>query len=42
MDKQSNLDFELMSLTFKIRDFLSPRKKILEEVAIKQGFHVLD
>ena len=42
MGRQSGLDFELMSLTFKIRDFFSPRKNILEEAGIKKGFHVLD
>lgn len=39
---KSNVDFRIMSLTFKIRDFFSPRANILEEVGIKQGFHVLD
>jgi ubiquinone/menaquinone biosynthesis C-methylase UbiE len=39
---QSNLDFTLTSLSFKIRDFFSPRKNILKEVGIKTGFHVLD
>jgi ubiquinone/menaquinone biosynthesis C-methylase UbiE len=39
---QTNLDFKLMSLSFKIRDFFSPRKNILKEVGIKTGFHVLD
>lgn len=43
MDKsKSNVGFRLMALTFKIRDFLSPRVNILKEVGIKQGFHVLD
>jgi ubiquinone/menaquinone biosynthesis C-methylase UbiE len=31
-----------MALEFKIRDFLSPRDDVLNEVGIKQGFHVLD
>jgi len=39
---QSNLDFRLMSLTMKFRDFVRPRMNILEEVEIKEGFHVLD
>jgi hypothetical protein len=39
---QSNLDFKLMSLSFKMRDFFSPRKNILKEVGIKPGFHALD
>jgi len=43
MDKsKSNVDFRIMSLTFKIRDFFSPRVNILKEVEIKKGFHVLD
>ena len=39
---KSNLDFRLMSLTYKFRDFLLPRMNILKEVGIKAGFHVLD
>ena len=39
---QSGLDFRLMSLTYKFRDFLLPRMNILKEVGIKSGFHVLD
>jgi ubiquinone/menaquinone biosynthesis C-methylase UbiE len=39
---QSNLDFRLMSLTYKFRDFLQPRMNILKEVGIETGFHVLD
>jgi ubiquinone/menaquinone biosynthesis C-methylase UbiE len=31
-----------MSLEFKLRDLLSPRKDVLEEVGIRPGFHVLD
>ena len=43
LDKpKPNLDFKIMALTYKIRDFLLPRMKILEEVGIKPGFHVLD
>lgn len=43
MDKaQSNLDFRLMSLMFKARDMVAPRKPILEEVGIQPGFRVLD
>jgi len=40
--KQSDLDFKLMSLTYKLRDFHLPRMNILKEVGIKEGFHVLD
>lgn len=43
MDKpKTNLDFRLMSLTYKIRDFFSPRINILRDVGIKPGFIVLD
>lgn len=39
---KSNLNFRLMSLTYKFRDFLLPRMNILKEVGIEAGFHVLD
>jgi cyclopropane fatty-acyl-phospholipid synthase-like methyltransferase len=39
---KSNLDFRLMSLTYKFRDFLLPPMSILKEVGIESGFHVLD
>jgi ubiquinone/menaquinone biosynthesis C-methylase UbiE len=39
---ESNFNFWLMSLSFSLRDFFSPRKNILKEVGIKPGFHVLD
>ena len=39
---QSNLDFKLMALTYKLRDFLRPRMNILEEAGIKSCFQVLD
>jgi len=38
----SNLDFRLMSLTYKLRDFRLPRMNILKKVGIETGFHVLD
>jgi ubiquinone/menaquinone biosynthesis C-methylase UbiE len=38
----SGLGFRIMALSFKIRDFLGPRKDIVKEVGIKEGFHVLD
>jgi len=41
-EPKSNLDFRLMSLTYKFRDVIKPRASILEEVGIKAGFHVLD
>jgi ubiquinone/menaquinone biosynthesis C-methylase UbiE len=43
MDKPvSPFHFKLMSFFFKFRDLLLPRKKILEEVGIRPGTHVLD
>ena len=38
----SNLDFKVMAFTFKIRDFFRPRRDIVKEVGIKEGFRVLD
>lgn len=38
----SKVWFRLMAAEFKIRDALKPRKNIIEEVGIKQGFKVLD
>jgi ubiquinone/menaquinone biosynthesis C-methylase UbiE len=31
-----------MAFAFKIRDFLRPRRDIVKEVEMKEGFHVLD
>ena len=31
-----------MAFEFKIRDFIKPRKKIVDEVGLKKGFDVLD
>jgi len=43
MDKpKSNIDFKLMSFTYKLRDSFSPRINVLKEVGIKPGFHILD
>lgn len=43
MDKpMSNFHFRVMAFAFKLRDFLLPRRNILKEVGIRQGFHVLD
>jgi ubiquinone/menaquinone biosynthesis C-methylase UbiE len=39
---QSNMDFTLMSWSFRFRDFFLPRKNILKEVGIRAGFQVLD
>ena len=38
----SDLGFRAMVFTFKIRDFFGPRKDIVKEVGIEEGFHVLD
>jgi ubiquinone/menaquinone biosynthesis C-methylase UbiE len=38
----SNIGFRVMAFTFKIRDFLRPRRDIVKEAGIKEGFHVLD
>ena len=43
MDKpMSSFDFRFMSVGYRFRDFFRPRINILEEVGIRQGFHVLD
>ena len=43
MDKpMSNLGFKMMSFAFIVRDFFKPRRKVIVEVGIKQGDHVLD
>lgn len=39
---EPNSHFRLMSLQYKFRDFFVPRMKILKEVDIGEGFHVLD
>lgn len=38
----SNFGFKTMAFAFKIRDFFKPRKDIVKEVGIKEGFRVLD
>lgn len=37
-----NLMFNGMSFIFKLRDLISPRKRVLEEAGIKPGYRVLD
>jgi ubiquinone/menaquinone biosynthesis C-methylase UbiE len=32
----------MMALGFKIRDLVNPRQKIVKEIGLKAGFHVLD
>jgi len=38
----SDLGFKAMAFTFKIRDFFRPRRNIVKEAGIKEGFRVLD
>jgi ubiquinone/menaquinone biosynthesis C-methylase UbiE len=38
----SNLAFSGMSLLFKVRDFVSPRRRVLEEAGLRPGDRVLD
>jgi ubiquinone/menaquinone biosynthesis C-methylase UbiE len=38
----TDLGFRVMVLTFKVRDFFRPRKDVMKEVGIKEGFQVLD
>jgi ubiquinone/menaquinone biosynthesis C-methylase UbiE len=38
----SNLAFNGMSLMFKVRDFVSPRRRVLEEAGLRPGDRVLD
>lgn len=40
--QMSNFCFKTMAFTFKIRDFFRPRKDIVREAGIKEGFRVLD
>lgn len=39
---KSLLNFKIMTYMYRFRDFLLPRKNILEEVGIQPGFYVLD
>ncbi len=39
---ESNLGFNLMALSYKLRDALKPRKDILKETGIRTGDFVLD
>ncbi len=39
---QAGSGFGVMAFMFKIRDFIKPRKNVLEEAGIKPGFEVLD
>jgi ubiquinone/menaquinone biosynthesis C-methylase UbiE len=43
MDKPiSNFHFKAMTLIYRVRDFIYPRKRVLEEAGIEPGFQVLD
>lgn len=41
-EPMSDLHFHAMALMFRFRDFIKPRRKILEEVKIEPGFRILD
>jgi ubiquinone/menaquinone biosynthesis C-methylase UbiE len=41
-EQTSDFGFKAMAFTFKIRDFFRPRKDIVKEAGIEEGFHVLD
>ena len=38
----SSLGFKTMAFTFKIRDFFRPRRYVVKEAGIEEGFRVLD
>jgi len=38
----SGVGFRVMALMFRVRDFFRPRRYIVEEVGVKEGFRVLD
>jgi ubiquinone/menaquinone biosynthesis C-methylase UbiE len=38
----SSLGFRFMALTFRVRDFFRPRRDIVKEAGIREGFNVLD
>jgi ubiquinone/menaquinone biosynthesis C-methylase UbiE len=40
--QMSDFGFRITAFTFKIRDFFKPRKDIVKEVGIREGFRVLD
>ena len=41
-DKGGDFGYGMMSFIFAVRDFMAPRRKILDEVSIEPGFCVLD
>ena len=38
----SDAHFRMMAFAFKVRDFFKPRRNIVKEIGLKEGFHVLD
>jgi ubiquinone/menaquinone biosynthesis C-methylase UbiE len=38
----SDMGFRMMAFAFKVRDFFKPRRDIVQEIGIKEGFQVLD
>jgi ubiquinone/menaquinone biosynthesis C-methylase UbiE len=42
MSKPANARFSMMALTFKMRDFFSPRNSIIADAGIKPGSRILD
>lgn len=38
----SDFGFKTMAFMFKVRDFFKPRKDVVKEVGLKEGFRVLD
>lgn len=43
MDKpMTNISFRIMAWMFAVRDLISPRDRILEEIPLKEGYRVLD
>jgi ubiquinone/menaquinone biosynthesis C-methylase UbiE len=40
--KETGLSFRFMSLMFKFRDIIKPRKNVLKDAGIQPGFQVLD
>jgi len=38
----SDAGFKMMAFSFKMRDFFRPRRDIVKEIGLKEGFHVLD
>jgi ubiquinone/menaquinone biosynthesis C-methylase UbiE len=41
-NQEPNFHLRMMALSYKVRDFFQPRKNILKEAGLKEGFHVLD